>query len=110
MEYSRLFGSQFPDQQLVIQEKVDVDNSIVTIVNRIENYVKAGDMVNASKVYEDNKDILDPFIINSAFINLLQEEIFNVGLLALSKQSNIVSSDMPTTQEVAGGYWIQDYE
>lgn len=110
MGYSRFFGSQFPEESLVIQEKKDVDDSIVTIVNQIQNYINEGSIESANNLLEENKDLLAPSIINSAFINLLQEEIYNVGILALSKQSNMISNEMPTTQEVAGSYWILDYE
>ena len=110
MGYSRVFGSQFPESSLVIQEKQDVNDDMVSIVTQIENYIKAGNTVRANELLAENKDLLEVAIINAAFINLLQEEIRNIGEFALSKQSNYVSDEMPTTQDAPGSYWIQDYE
>ena len=110
MRYSRNFGSHFPESALVIQEKKDVDDYVVSIVNQIESYVKDKNLTAANQVLEEHKDVLEESLINSAFINLLQEEIYNVGLLAISQQSTIISQKMPTTQITVGSYWLQDYE
>lgn len=108
MGYSRVFGSQFPEQPLSIQEKKDIDDTVVNIINSIQSYLKIGDVASAKILYDGNKGILEPYNMNSAFINLLQEEIYNVGLLAKSKQTNLVQEEMPSTQE--SGYWYLDYE
>lgn len=110
MGYSRNFGSTFPETQLVIQEKKDVDDSIWALVKQIETYIKAGNTVNANAVLEANKDTLEPALIDSSFINLLQEEIYNIGRYSLMKQQTIISDTMPTDMEVAGSYWMQDFE
>lgn len=107
MGYSRIFGSQFPEL-LAIQEKKDIDDSVVNTINTIQSYIKNGEIANAKALYDDNKGVLEPYNINAAFINLLQEEIYNIGLLAKSKQTNIIQTEMPTTQE--DGYWYLDYE
>ena len=110
MGYSRIFGSKFPEASLVIQEKQDVNDSIVTVVTDIEKYIKDGDVSSANSLLVKHKDVLEASLIDAAFINLLQEEIRNIGEYSLSKQTNYVSAEMPTTQEVPGSYWIQDYE
>ena len=110
MGYSRNFGSHFPESSLVIQEKQDVNDYIVSIVNQIESYVKDKNLTAANRLLEDYKEELEGSLINSTFINLLQEEIYNVGLLAISQQSTIISQEMPTTQITVGSYWLQDYE
>ena len=47
-------------------------------------------------------------IVSNFQSNQIQEEIYNIGLLAKSKQTNIIQTEMPTTQE--DGYWYLDYE
>lgn len=64
----------------------------------------------ANAVLEANKDTLEPALIDSSFINLLQEEIYNIGRYSLMKQQTIISDTMPTDMEVAGSYWMQDFE
>lgn len=104
-----MFGSYFPEQQLVIQEKKDVDDSIATLVTEIEQYIENGDLESANTLLEENKEALETSLINSTFINLLQEEIFNIGLLAISQQNVIINANEPTTQITVGSYWVQDF-
>lgn len=110
MEYSRNFGSQYPEVQMTVSEKKDIDNNVVAIVNQVETYVRNNDLAHAAELLESNADLLEPYNINSAFFNLIQEEIYNIGLLAISKQNSMVSSTQPTTQTVAGSYWLKDIE
>lgn len=110
MEYSRNFGSQYPEVQMTVSEKKDIDNSVSKTVNKIETYVKNNNLSEAAKLMEENAELLEPYIINSEFFNLIQEEIYNIGLLAISKQNSMVSNTQPTTQTVAGSYWLKDIE
>ncbi len=110
MEYSRNFGSQYPKVQMIVSEKKDIDNNVLNIVNAIENYIKDEDITTAAQLMEENADLLEPYNINSNFFNLIQEEIYNIGLLAISKQNTMISSTQPTTQTTAGSYWIEDIE
>ena len=108
MSYSKVFGSQFPEQSLIIQEKQDIDDTVAEIVSTIQKCINNGSISKAKETYDENKNILEPYNIDAAFINLLQEEIYNVGLFAKSKQTNLIQSEMPTTQEA--GFWYLDYE
>lgn len=108
MSYSKVFGSQFPEQSLIIQEKQDIDDTVADIISTIQAYINNGSIASAKQLYDSNKNILETYNIDAAFINLLQEEIYNVGLFAKSKQTNLIQSEMPTTQEA--GFWYLDYE
>jgi hypothetical protein len=110
MEYSRNFGSQYPEVQMTVSEKKDIDNNVLNIINQVETYVNNRDLAEAAKLMEENAALLEPYTINSEFFNLIQEEIYNIGLLAISKQNSMVSAIQPTTQTVAGSYWIKDIE
>ena len=110
MEYSRIFGSQYPEVQMTVSEKKDIDNNVLNVVNTIENYIKNENLAAASQLFEENADLLEPYNINCDFFNLIQEEIYNIGILAISKQNSMVSDSKPTTQTIAGSYWIQDVE
>ena len=110
MEYSRNFGSQYPEVHMTVSEKKDIDNNVLTLVNQVETYIHDNDLSNAANVLAENASLLEPYIINSEFFNLIQEEIYNIGLLAISKQNSMVSEEQPTTQTVAGSYWMKDIE
>ena len=110
MTYLRNFGSQYPEVQMIVSEKKDIDNNVLALVNMIEKFINEGNLTDAYKLMNENKSLLEPYNINCDFINLMQEEIYNIGLLALSKQNTMVSASQPTTQTVAGSYWIEDIE
>lgn len=110
MEYSRNFGSQYPNVQMTVSEKKDIDNNVLALVNKIETYIKNNNLAHAAELMELNASLLEPYNINSEFFNLLQEEIYNIGLMAISKQNSMVSDVQPTTQTVAGSYWMKDIE
>lgn len=109
MSYSRIFGSQFPNSVISVGSRKDVDNSVIDLINRYNGYVTSGDITEAHKLYNDNKDILEPYSFNSNYLNLLEEEIYNLGIGLISSMSTIISSDMPTNQAI-NGYWLEDYE
>lgn len=110
MEYSRIFGSQYPNEQMSVSEKKDIDNSILSQVLVIEQYISKGELSVAKSFLEANASTLEPYLIDSNFFNLLQEEIYNIGLYAISRQNTLVSNKQPTTQSIPGSYWIEDIE
>lgn len=110
MDYSRTFGSNFPNSMIPYGSHKDVDNTVVGLVNQYNTYIQSGNMTQASQLYEANKFKLEPYIINMTDINRLEEEIYNTGLYALSASaSSIISSEEPTTEQANNSYWFLDY-
>ena len=109
MNYSRIFGSQFPNSVISVGSRKDVDDSVIDLINRYNGYVTSGDIIEAHKLYNDNKDILEPYSFNSSYLNLLEEEIYNLGIGLLSSLSTVISDNEPTNQSV-NSYWLEDYE
>ncbi len=109
MNYSRIFGSQFPNSVISVGSRKDVDNSVIDLINRYNGYVSSGDINAANELYNDNKNLLEPYTFNSNYLNLLEEEIYNLGIGLLSSMSTIISSDMPANQSV-NSYWLEDYD
>ena len=110
MTYSRNFGSQYPEVQMTVSEKKDIDNNVLAIVNTIKTFINEGNLADASRLMNENKTLLEPYYINCNFFNLIQEELYNIGILAISKQNTMISSTQPTTQTISGSYWIEDVE
>ena len=109
MEYSRVFGSNYPNSVINLGSRKDVDNTVISLINQYNYYIQTGDMINATNVYEENKTVLEPYIINTEYINRLEEEIYNTGIYAIKKSGfNIVSEDEPVEQDT-GDYWFKDY-
>ena len=113
MEYSRNFGSDFPNAFIPVGNKKDVDHTVVNLINQYYSYIDSGNISGAKSLYEDNKDehgnpILEPYMINMAYINRLEEEIFNTGLSVLKISTNIINNTEPLDQP-EDGYWYTDY-
>lgn len=108
MEYSRIFGSTFPDALIPVGSKKDVDHTVVNLVNQYYSYIDSGNISGATKLYEDYKSFLQPYVINMEYINRLEEEIFNTGLSVLKISTNIINSTEPLDQP-ENGYWYTDY-
>lgn len=108
MSYSRLFGSKYPTELIELGNHKDVDNSIVSLINQYNYYVKNNDTANASKIYNENKELLKPYILNTEYINFLEEEIYNTGLFAMATNTSVITDTEPASQDV-GSYWLLDY-
>ncbi len=108
MEYSRNFGSNFPDSLISVGTKKDIDNTVKNLISQYYSYIDSGDIDSAYSLYEDNKSVLEDYRIGMDYINRLEEEIFNIGLNALKKTTNVVSTDEPIDQ-ADDGYWYRDY-
>lgn len=108
MEYSRNFGSQFPDSLIPVGTKKDIDNTVKNLISQYYSYIDAGNINAANTLYNANKNTLEDYSINMAYINRLEEEIFNIGLNALTKVSNVISTTEPIAQ-ADDGYWYKDY-
>lgn len=108
MDYSRNFGSNFPNTLIPVGSKLDVDNTIVNLIKQYYAFIDSGNTSSANALFNENKAILEPYIINMEYINRLEEEIFNTGLSVLKKITNVVSADEPLDQAV-DGWWYQEY-
>lgn len=108
MDYSRNFGSNFPNTLIPVGEKLDIDNTVVNLIRQYYEYLDVGNLSSAKSLYDKNKTILQPYIINAEYINRLEEEIYNTGLNVLKKVKNVVATEEPLDQAV-DGWWYQEY-
>ena len=106
MDYSRVFGSQFPNSLIEVGTKKDVDDSVLTLVNQYQNYMESGNFSEANNLYINNKEILEPYRISMKDFNSLQEELYNLGLYTL-QQSSIISSSSEPVDMSEGSIWME---
>lgn len=109
MNYSRNFGSNFPEELVPVAAKKDVDDSVSNLISQYYSYIDAGNITAASTLYTENKDLLEPYQINMAYINRLEEEIWNACVATLNKLTTIVSDTTPLSQS-KNSFWLQEYE
>ena len=108
MGYSRTFGSRFPGTCIEVGTRRDVDDSVADVIRQYNACFNSGNMNDAAALYEQNKVLLKPYIIDMAYVNRLEEEIYNTGLYAMYTASSVISPEPPSEQN-SGGYWLSDY-
>ena len=109
MNYSNQFGSNYPTSLIDVGTKKDIDDTIVSLVNQYYQFMSSGNVDAAATLYNENKDLLESYMINMEYFNRLEEEIYNVALLALQKTNIIVSKYEPTYQQ-KNSVWYRDKE
>lgn len=109
MNYSHIFGSQFPSAVISVGSRKDIDDMVKNLIKEYYAFIESGDLSSANDLYYKNKALLEPYTFNSNYLNLLEEEVYNLGVGLISSMSTIISSDMPTNQAI-NGYWLEDYE
>lgn len=109
MEYSRNFGSQFPNSLIEVGTKKDVDDKVITLVKQYYNYMDAKNVEAANTLYQNNKSTLEAYGITMKDFNLLLEEAYNIGLNVLQKLTIVVSSNEPVSMS-DGSIWYEVLE
>ena len=108
MEYSHIFGSNFPNEVVAVGSKKDIDDSVMSLVLQYYTYIDAKDLDSATTLYNENKDTLDPYIVDSNYFSMLEEEIYNAGLLALQSSTSIISDSEPASQSI-NSHWLKEF-
>lgn len=103
--YNHNFGSTFPTSAPTFVQKKDIDDSVKSMIETYYNYINREDISGASQYYETNKTTLEPYIINSAFVNRLSEEVYNMGIYSLYYTPTIISDTEPESQLQYGSWF-----
>lgn len=107
MEYTRNFGSQFPDKVMNLRTFKDVDATALSLVNQIKKLQNAGDFKNASLLIEQNKEFLDNYILSAEYLNFLDEETRNIEIFAKgNSQSTYYQDIVPSNISSKNDVWI----
>ena len=108
MNFSSIFGSNFPSEAIPVGSKKDIDDTVMALISQYYTYIDNKDVASAYKLYENNKTLLEPYMANAAYFNRLEEDIYNTGLLALQSVTTIISATEPTTQAIYG-HWLKEW-
>lgn len=108
MDYSHEFGSNFPQEVIPIGTKKDIDDSVKELVMNYYSLMDSGNLSEATVLYNNNKDILEPYDISARYFNRLEEDMYNLGVALLNGMSTIVSDTEPTSQSI-DSHWLQEY-
>ena len=89
-EYSKL-----PLQIMELHNFKDVDDSIADIVDQIKKLQSKGLYNQASRVVENNKDVLGKYIFSVESFNAIEEETRNLEIMTLEKKQSIYYNEEP---------------
>lgn len=108
MEYSRNFGSNFPQSLIPVGTKKDVDDSVSSLILQYYSFCDKGDMNSAAQLYNNKKNLLEPYIVDSSYFNLIEEEIYNIGVGLLNTTKSIISDTEPISQS-ENSHWLKEF-
>lgn len=110
MEYSHIFGSSFPQEPIPMGTKKDIDDNVKALISQYYAYMDSGNIGNAASLYNSNKEVLDPYIVSSAYFNRLEEEMYNLGVGLLGSVSTVISDTEPDASTLSvNSHWLQEY-
>lgn len=109
MDYSRLFGSKFPEEPIQLEIKKDVDDNVISIINDYYSFIEQGQTDKAYDLYDKNRELLDKYSIKADDINRIKEEIYNIGVKVLTGMQTAINPTEPTNQ-IDGQFWYKIYE
>ena len=88
----------------------DVDDSVMPLINQYYDYIESNDLANASKLLEDNAELLKPYRLDMNGVNKIEKAISELADIAYSTQSIIISDTEPKSLSIGDGTeWYQPY-
>lgn len=108
MNYSNIFGSNFPNEVIPVGTKKDIDDSVMDLIKEYYDYIDSGNLTEAANLYNNNKELLEPYSCSAIDYNRWQEELYNLGVAVLNETSTIISDNEPATQSI-DSHWLLEY-
>lgn len=105
--YSRESGSKFPDSILNMQDFKDIDDSVKDVIMQYYAFIEDGNPNSAAALKESHPE-LDAYWFDAAKVNLLKEEIQNLGVYAKLLRKNIISDTEPEPNYDTGTLWYRE--
>ena len=98
--------SQFPSQVYTPHNFKDADDSVGPLINTIKNYMASGNYSQAQFYIDQNKSVLEPYVLNTEHINMIEEETRNLEIYAMSRQQSVFFQDDEPGYAEINDVWI----
>ena len=98
--------SNYPSEVIEKHNFKDPDGAVADMITRIKSLRTAGLHQEAADLIEKNKDALKPYLIDTALINELIEQIRNTQIYALSAKQCIYTAEAPPYAPQDNDVWI----
>lgn len=100
--------SQFPNRVWERRNFKDADDSIAAVINQIKALQSQGLFNQAQRVVEQNKDVLGKYIVDSEYLNAIDEELINLEIYAKQQQQSVYIQSEEPENALLGSVWIGD--
>lgn len=104
--YSRESGSKFPDSPLDMPDMKDIDDSVKDIVIQYYAFMAQGNIDGALALKSSHPE-LKAYWFDASKLNLIGEEIQNLGIYAKLLRTNAISDTEPEEYYDTGTLWYQ---
>ncbi len=99
--------SSFPSQKITKHDFKNVDDNIASVINQINTLRQQGLYNQASRIIEDNFDILSHYIVDAITFRTWEEEIYNTQKYARQVQQSIYFDEYEKNFDgIEGDVWL----
>lgn len=106
VEYEREFSS-FPEKKITLHNFKNVDDTIAPVINQINALRAQGLYDQASRIMQNNFDILSNYIIDAITFRTFEEEIRNTQIYAKQVQQSVFFEESEDDVDcIEGDVWI----
>lgn len=81
--------SNFPEQKITLHNFKNVDDNIAVIINQINELRSQGLYNQATRVIQNNSDVLSQYIVDAITFRTWEEEIYNTQVYARQIQQSV---------------------
>ncbi len=104
--YSTEFSS-FPSKKIARHNFRNVDDNIAPIINQINSLRSQGLYNQASRIVQNNFDVLSHYIVDAISFRTWEEEIYNTQIYAKQKQQSIFFDESEEDVDcIEGDVWV----
>lgn len=103
--YEREF-SNFPTQKITLHHFKNVDDNIASVINQINSLRAQGLYNQAQRIVENNKDVLQQYVVDMITFRTWEEEIYNAQKFAKQRQQFIFFEENEPDDCIEGDVWV----
>ena len=96
--YSKVFGSQFPETVMELTEYKDIGDApadIQLLARQYYTYMENGNYSSASIILKENWNDLEQYYFSMDMLNKLEEELYNAQIYSLKSNAMIIDTKEP---------------
>ena len=101
--------SNFPEKKITRHNYKNVDDTLATVINQVNELREQGLYNQAARIIEANKDILSQYVVDAVTYRTWEEEIWNTQKFAKQRQQVIYyeeDEDEVLENCIEGDVWV----